>query len=184
MDLSFISDIINAILSLIPRPTIIRATHGGVCWRLGYKVSEMKPGWRWWWPFISDIEVVPVARQTSVIPNQGLLTRDKKQVALGVVLIFSINNVVQAIGHRNWDVSSTVEDITAAAVVGVVTKWDLDDLLREITGKVEEELTETCQKQLRQFGVHVHGCRFTDFTTCRVYKLMGSNPIQPAEPEE
>ncbi len=162
---------------------IIRATHGGVCWRLGSHIIEMEPGWRWWWPFISDVEIIPVARQTTAIPSQGLLTLDKKQIAVGAVIIFSINNVVQAIGHRNWDVESTVVDITAAAIVRVVTKWNLDDLLIELTDKVEDELTVTCQRQLRQFGVRVHRCKFTDFTTCRVYKLIGSNPIQTESAE-
>ncbi len=182
MDFSFISDIINAFLNLIPRPMIIRATHAGVCWRLGSKIIEMKPGWRWWWPLISEVEIIPIARQTSAIPSQGLLTRDQKQIAVGAVIIFSINDVVQAIGHRNWDVESTVGDITAAAIVRVVTKWELKDLLAELTDKVEDELTTTCRQQLRQFGVRVHRCKFTDFTTCRVYKLMGSTPM-PTELE-
>jgi len=178
MDFSWLSDLFNAVLSFIPRPVVIRATHGGVCWRFGYKVIEMKPGWRWWWPLISDIEIIPVARQTNNIPSQALVTKDKKQVVAGAMLIFSIKDIMQAIGQRNWDVGTTVNDIAAAAVVKVITKWTLDDLITNITDAVEEELTAVCQKQLRQFGVYVHRCCLTDFAPCRIYKIMGTNPVE------
>ena len=181
MDFSWLSDIFNGILQFIPRPLIVRATHGGVCWIFGYKVVELKPGWRWVWPLITDWEIIPVARQTEQIQDQGLITKDKKQVAVRVVVIYNIKDVVQAIGQRNWDVGTTINDIAAAAVVKVVTEWDLDDLLSEITGIVEEQLTETCKSELSKFGVHVQKCCFMDFTTCRVYKIMGNRPAEIEE---
>ncbi len=181
MDFSWLSDIFNGILQFIPRPLIIRATHGGICWVFGSKVVELKPGWRWVWPLIMDWEIIPVARQTERIQDQALVTKDKKQVAVRVIVVFSIRDLVQAIGQRNWDVGTTVNDIAAAAVVQVVTKWELNELLSEITGTVEEQLTEVCKKELNKFGVTVHKCCFIDFSTCRVYKIMGNNPIEEVE---
>lgn len=183
MDFSWLSSIFDALLGLIPRPVTIRATHEGVCWVFGYKVRRLRPGWRWVWPAIMDWEVIPIARQTSSIPNQALITKDMKQVAVAAMLIFSIKDIVQAIGHRNWDVTSTVEDITAASVVQVVTKHTLDELLNGLTKGIQKELTNNCQKQLRQFGVYVHRASFTDFSTCRVYKVMGVSPVREVTEE-
>ncbi len=178
MDFSWLSDIFNGILQFVPRPLIIRATHGGVVWVFGNKVVELKPGWRWVWPLIMDWEIIPVARQTERIQDQVLLTKDFKQIIVRVVVVFTIRDVVQAIGSRNWDVGSVVHDIVAAAVVQVVTKWNLKDLLKEITGVGEEQLTENCKNQLHKFGVTIHKCCFVDFSTCRVYKVMGNNPVE------
>ena len=178
MDFSWLSDIFNGILQFVPRPLIIRATHGGVVWVFGSKVVELKPGWRWVWPLIMDWEIIPVARQTERIQDQGLLTKDLKQVSVKVIVVYSIRDMIQAIGSRNWDVGSTIQDIAAAAVVQVVTKWELNKLMDEITGTVEEELTEVCRKELHKFGVSVHKCCFIDFSTCRVYKIMVNNPVE------
>ncbi len=181
MDFSWLSDIFNGILQFIPRPLIIRATHGGVVWVFGNKVVELKPGWRWVWPLIMDWEIIPVARQTERIQDQSLMTKDKKQVVVRVIVIYSIRDMVQAIGQRNWDVGTTVNDIAAAAVVQVVTKWELNNLLEEITDKVEEQLTDVTRKELNKFGVTVHKCCFIDFSTCRVYKIMGNSPVEAVE---
>jgi regulator of protease activity HflC (stomatin/prohibitin superfamily) len=179
MDFSWLSDIFNGILKFIPRPIIVRATHSGVKWVFGKKVKELKPGWHFVWPLVTDWEVVVIARQTNNLQNQALVTKDKQQVVAGALIVFSVKDIIQAIGERNWDVGTTVNDIAQASIVGVVTKWALDDLLVNLTGSVEEELTAACRKQLRQFGVYVHRCCFTDFAPCRIYKLMGSEK-QPA----
>jgi regulator of protease activity HflC (stomatin/prohibitin superfamily) len=133
-----LSDIFNAFLRCIPRPVIIRATHGGVKWRWGRYVKEMQPGWHWVWPLTTEWEIIVTARQTNNLPNQALVTSDKQQVVAGALIVFSVKDIVQAIGERNWDVGATVNDISEAAIVGVVTKWKLDDLLQYLTSKVEE----------------------------------------------
>lgn len=177
MDFSWLSDIFNAVLRLFPRPVIIRATHSGVKWRWGRYVKKMHAGWDWVWPLTTEWEIIVTARQTNNLPNQALVTLDKQQVVAGALVVFSIKDVVQAIGERNWDVNTTVNDISEAAIVGVVTRWKLDDLLLNLTGKVEEELTEACRKQLRQYGIHIQRCCFTDFAPCRIYKIMGTDPV-------
>jgi regulator of protease activity HflC (stomatin/prohibitin superfamily) len=173
MDFSWLSDIFNAILKFIPRPVIVRATHGGVKWRFGKWVKEMKPGWHWVWPLTTDHEIIVTARQTNHQPGQALSTKDKKQVVVSVLVVFSVKNVVRAIGEQNWDVGTTVNDITQAATVEVVTKWNFDDLLENVSGKVKQDLTDEVRKQLRQFGVYVHRVCLTELSSCRVFKLVG-----------
>lgn len=173
MDFSWLSDIFNGLLKFVPRPIIVRATHGGVKWVFGKHVRELKPGWPWVWPLTTDYEVIVTARQTNNLPNQALVTKDKHTIVAGALVVFSVKDVIRAIGERNWDVSATVNDISEAAIVSVLTKWNLDDLLQELTGKVEEEVTRACRRQLRQFGIYVHRCAFTDFAPCRIFKIMG-----------
>ena len=171
----WLSDIITALLEFVPRRVIIRSTHAGVKWRPRRGPVEMKPGWRVWWPLLTDIEVIPVARQTLNTPTQGLMTRDLKPVVVGGVVIYSINDIVKAIGKPNYDVDETVNDISQAAIVEVVTTWEMEDFLKEISGEVEKQLTESCRKQMRQYGVYIHRAALTDFTTCKPINLHGVN---------
>ena len=124
MDFSFINDVVQALLKFIPRPVIVRLTHGGIKWRWGRWANEMKPGWNWVWPLTTDWETIVIARQTHHLPTQSLVTKDNKQVAVGALIVFSVSNVMQAIGERNWDVDTTVNDISMAAIVDEITKWD------------------------------------------------------------
>lgn len=173
MNFSWLSDIFNAILKFIPRPVIIRATHGGVKWRFGRWVKEMTPGWHWIWPLTTDYEIIVTARQTNHQPGQALTTKDKKQIVVSILVVFSVKDIVKAIGEQNWDVGTTVNDITQAATVDVITKWNLDDLLENVSDKVKQELTDEVRKQLRCFGVYVHRVCLTELSVCRVFKLIG-----------
>jgi regulator of protease activity HflC (stomatin/prohibitin superfamily) len=174
--------ILDFFLSIFPRLVIIRATHHGVKWRHGKEPLAVEPGLAWYWPLVTEMELQVVARQTLNLQTQVLMTRDRKQVVVGAFVVYKISDVVQAIGERNWDVESTVADITQAAIVEEIMGRNLDDLLAGASdGKSSElnkALTANCQKELRQFGVHVGRAGLTDFSTCKVHKVLGGDITQ------
>jgi len=163
--------------SVFPRLMLIRTTHKGIKWRHGNNVSCLDPGLHWYWPIVSDIDVVVVARRPLNLPSQVLMTKDKHPVALGGFVVFWINDVVKAYGERNWDVEQTVGEISTAAIVETVMQNNLDDLLAGIASGPESDLmtnlTESCKKATRQYGVAVQRCGLTDFCTCQTFKLLG-----------
>jgi len=166
-----LSQIFQAVLSVIPRLLIVRATHRGIKWRRGHTAVEMAPGLHVYWPLVSEVEMVVVARQTVNPSSQSLLTLDHKQVTVSGVVVYRINNAVLAYGEKNWDVDTTIGDITQAAIVRIVSKWPLEYLLKNLCDAVEKELTEECRKELRPFGLLVQRAAFTDFTTCKMLKI-------------
>jgi regulator of protease activity HflC (stomatin/prohibitin superfamily) len=174
---SWLGQIFDALLQLVPRRVIIRATERGVKWSLWKEPQEMCPGIRFYWPLITDIEVIVVARQTINLPTQSLMTRDGKTVVAGGVIIYKISDIVQAIGKQNWSPEDTAGDITQAAIVEVVARWDCDKLLKNISGDVERQLSNICRKKLRQFGVHVSRASLVDFSTVRQLNHSGINIV-------
>lgn len=164
---AWLSQIIEALLQFIPRRVIIKATEGGVKWSLWREPKEMKPGFRIWWPLVTAIEVVVVARQSFNTPTQSLETKDGATVVAGGVIIYKINDIVQAIGKVNWSPEATAQDIAQAAIISVVAKWNHDELIDNIDGKVEKQLTEKCRKDLRQFGIYPTRVALTDFCATR-----------------
>lgn len=172
---SWLSQIIEAMLQLIPRRVIIRATERGVKWSLWREPQEMLPGIRFYWPLITDIEVTVVARQTINLPTQSLLTKDGKTVVAGGVVIYKISDIVKAIGSLNWSPEDTAGDITQAAIVEVIASRECDNILKNISGDVETHLTDICRKQLRQFGVYVSRAALVDFSTVTQLNHSGIN---------
>lgn len=174
-----LGQILEGLFSVVPRLVIIRATHNGVKWRHGKEPLPVKPGLTVYWPLVTEMEMLVVARQTLNLPTQVLMTRDKKQVVVGAFVVYKIADIVQAIGERNWDVETTVADITQAAIVEEITRRDLDDLLAGVAGGKESELnkalTANCKSELRQFGVYINRAGLTDFSTCRVHKVLGAD---------
>jgi regulator of protease activity HflC (stomatin/prohibitin superfamily) len=173
MDFSFLNDIIQSLLKFIPRPVIVRLTHGGVKWRFGRWAKEMKPGFHIVWPLVTDWEVIVTARQTHHLATQSLVTKDGKQIAVGTLIVYSVRDIMKAIAERNWDTDSLVNDISLAVVVDEITKLMYDDLHQEIADRVAYELTQKCRKQLRQYGVYVHRVRLTEIAPVRTLKILG-----------
>ncbi|REJ65621.1 MAG: SPFH domain-containing protein [Planctomycetota bacterium] len=182
---SWLGSLVESLGSLIPRRVIVRATHAGVKWIWGRHVREMNAGIHWYWPVTTEAVTIVIARQTLNLPTQALVTKDRQQVVAGAVVVYSINDVVKAIGERNWDVDTTINDIAQTALVKVISKFSLEELLDSLDSDIEERLTQTCRRQLDKFGVYVHRCALTDFSTCRVYKVLGDSPFKsPADEGE
>lgn len=155
----------------VPRLLIVRRTHGGIKFVRGSKVVELKPGLHLYWPIMTEVVTTPVARQTHNMVTQVLMTKDKVSVVVGAVLIYEISNVVDALSN-NWDISDTISDVTQMAVVNVVNAWTFDEFRSELGGKVENELSIETRKQLKPFGVKVIRCGISDFSQCRVYRVI------------
>lgn len=172
--LSWVGDIVRALLQFIPRLVLVRATHGAVRFRFGKKAIEMKPGVHFYWPLVTEVDRIVVARQSQDIPPQVLTTADGASVAVAGFATYGISNVVRAIGSKNWDVDGTVKEICAAAIAEVIVQHTLAELRDYLkSGELRKMLTAECKKQLRQYGVAVKRCSLTDFATCRVYRVIG-----------
>lgn len=160
--------------AFIPRIKIVRSTHAGVRFRHGRHARELKPGLHVYWPLVTEVEIIPVARQTANLPSQSLLTKDGKQVVVGGVVVYEIRDIVATLS-RNWDVADTINDITMVAITDVVTSHDLAYLMENVTGTVQLELTRVTRKKLRHYGVKVYRTALTDFSTAIVIKNIGGS---------
>lgn len=182
---AWLGQIFESILQFIPRIALVRNTHQGVKWKRRGKVIPINGGrCTIYWPLLTDFETIVCARQTVNLPTQCLMTNDHKQVVVGGFVVYHIADVVKAIGERNWDVESTVGDITMAAIVEEVMQRACDDLTNQVAeGGFNEALTNNCRKQLRQFGVYIDRAGLTDFSTCKVYKVLGGDISRIAQEE-
>ncbi|CAK9072284.1 SPFH domain-containing protein [Durusdinium trenchii] len=140
----------------------------------------LEPGIHVYWPIVTEIDVIVVARQTLKVTGQVLTTLDGKEVVVGTVVVYRIHDVVKAIGKKNWDVDSTLSDITEAATMDVVASTTFEDILAGIgNGMIADRLTKACRSELRRYGVYVSRARMSDFARCKVHKLVNTLAQNP-----
>ena len=169
--LDFVAAFFDTILSIVPRLIKVRATHRGCVWPRCGKPRELKPGLHWVLPAWSEWELFPVARQSNILQPQSLILSDGTQVVLKGVVVFRIEDIVAAIGGKNFDCDTTVNDLALASiseVLSTVTKEDLKDLVG-----LNKKITRRGRQLLRGFGVYVDRIRLVDLTTCRTIRLLG-----------
>jgi len=170
---SWLGQIFEALLQFVPRRVIVRATERGVKWSLWREPVAMEPGIRFYWPLISDIELVIVARQSFNTPHQPLQTKDGVEVVAGGVVVYSISNVERAIGKNNWSPEDTAQDIVQAVIASVITSYEHAFILANINGEIETEITSECQKQLKKYGVRVSRAGLCAFSSTRNWHHSG-----------
>lgn len=143
----------------------------------GKNIKALGPGLHFWWPITTEVEVIVTARQTLAIPDQVMATKDGKKVVVKTLVVYRVPDVVQAIGKLNWDVDTTINDLTQSAVVRVVATHTYDEIMHGIADEsLTKTLTKETRRELRQFGVHITRAKLVDFAECRVFKLMTSQP--------
>lgn len=169
---AWFGQIMESLGKFVPRLLIVRATQGGVKWRWGKTPKALKPGIHWYWPLVSEVEVIVTARQSLNLPPQTLTTNDGRKLVVSAVVVYSVYDIVRAIGQVNWDVVTTASDIAQAAIVEVISSTDYQSLANGVTEDVEKRLTMTAAKRLRRYGVKVHRCAVTDLAECRVIRLI------------
>jgi len=171
---AWLGDVMEWLGKLFPRLLIVRSTHAGVRFRHGKSPQPLPPGLRIYWPLVTEVEVIPTARQTHNLPTQALMTSDGKKVVVSGVVVYRVMDIVSTIA-RNWDVSDTINDISMVAITKIITTHTLEHLLHHLNDEVQEKLTRETRKKLRRYGVSVYLAAVTDFAECIVIKNISSD---------
>jgi len=166
--LDWLGYLIEWIGKLFPRVALIRATQGGVKFKWGRKVVEVKPGITIYWPIVTELVTVPTVRQSFNVVTQSLQTKDGVPVAAGVVLIYYVADVLISLS-KTHNVEEVVSDVAQTSLYEFVSKRTLDEIQRD-----EHGLTRIAQRKLRKYGIRVKQVGFTDFTQCRAINLIGN----------
>jgi len=163
----------------VPRAELVRSTHGGVKWRAKLtngaelEVIELKPGLVWYWPLTSELELIVTARRPVDIPTMSILTKDGKSIIISAAVVFRINNVIAALGEKNWDVDSTLVDVAQSVIFRAVRKRTFQELIDSDVDELINELTDNTKKGLVKFGILVESVLPKDFDRSKSYRVFG-----------
>ena len=192
----WLGEIFSTLLNFIPQIIIVRATHAGVKFKAGRTVKVLNPdngifmpywallfGWipylwfrrtgvHFYWPVVTECEVVPVKRQTTKLVQQYLCTADEKTLGVGGILVFEVSDIEKLLTEC-YDYEETIRDLALTSIKSVITSHRLDTLLQQ-SEEVDKELTKTLRSELRPFGVKTIKATLSDLIPCKMIGMWGN----------
>jgi regulator of protease activity HflC (stomatin/prohibitin superfamily) len=183
--LGWLGDIVQAILMLFPRLLIVRTTHEAVKWVRGSKVVLMKhdngmirifpllvgrvrrTGLHFYWPLVTEHEIVPIKRQTTNLDPQYLETRDGQMVGVSGVFIYEVVDTV-ALLTECYDYEDTIKDLALASIKKIIVDNDYA-VIRQKPHEIDKKLTLQLRNDLKRFGIKT--VRFTLSDCTRMFML-------------
>lgn len=173
MDLwTLLADFIKTwILDLIPRPLIVRFTHGGVRFVKGKKIRRLDPGFYFYWPFVTEVELYPTARQTTKLATQCFQDSNGFPVVIRSIIVYEVSDVVKALTTVPA-IDEAVEDISLATIKNFIMGKSIKEI-SDMYKKLDSELTVVCRKKLAPFGIRIVNVFLSDCTPARVIKHYG-----------
>ena len=167
--LELLSQWLEALTSFIPRLGIMRASHGGIKFRHGHKVIEIKPGLYWYWPLVTEVIDQAIKRQTVKVPTQTIYAICGVSISAGCVIVFEIKDVIKAL-YETWEIDETIQDEAEAALANVIS--NITSIDTDIT-ELNKTLTKEMRTSLTQYGISVKRANIRDFAPCRGFRVIG-----------
>ncbi len=144
------------------------------------RTVELVPGWHWVWYKRSEVESVPIKRQSITLKSQGLLTSDLYNVSAQAQVIYEIQDVISCCCHT-FDYLETISDVAQLAVVLVIAPRTLEEIGHSWhTKEVRNELTRRVRTELRPYGIRVLKAFISDFNICETLRLVQNHPSSGA----
>lgn len=170
--LAWIGQIADWVGQFFPHLRIVTPTHGAVKFVRGKKIVVLGAGWHWFWPFFTQFDEYPIARQAVDLRAQTIVTTDDKVIAVAGLVVYEIVDIEKILAHT-YDPDDTIRDICLGAIHDVICQLSWDELKQQQrSGKLDRELRAEVKKGLDSYGVRVIRTTLTDLAPCRVVKLL------------
>ncbi|MGE0628060.1 MAG: SPFH domain-containing protein [Hyphomicrobiaceae bacterium] len=177
MDRAFgwIGEIFQTLMRLFPWLVVVPATHGGVAFVRGHRITEWKPGLHWYWPVATTYQLMVTVRQTQRVQSKVVMTKDLKTVIVGALVTYYVNDVVSAIS-KIADLPSDVIERSQGAILTAVGEHTLEDIQAD-RFRFNGMLSERVSGVLNGYGVQVIQVQLTEFAPCRALAISGQAAV-------
>jgi regulator of protease activity HflC (stomatin/prohibitin superfamily) len=168
---AWLGDLAERILSVWPKFLVVRATDKGVAFVRGKHVKRLDPGFHLYWPFWTEVEIIPCVTQIFSPRMQIVTTADQVSVVVGCKVTYRISSVLKAL-VRVHDYDKAVEEHTNSIIRDYFSTKSYEELQTSV-GQINAGLTSALYRELNPFGLKVHHAGITDYARCKVLYLAG-----------
>lgn len=161
---------IHYLTAWLPRPLLIVRTQRAVVWFLWFKPRVLY-GLIGIIPLLEEHEVYDLRWDAEQFAPQTLWTKDAKDVALGLVVVWRVKDPLKAAESVN-DLADMVEEVSESVLPELVAGFTLEELQRKVAGgegrewSFNQHLTTRAGKLLERYGLEVDYAR-VNFTASR-----------------
>lgn len=147
----------------------------GVLVRFGRYVETLEPGFHWCFPLgIDTVFNEHVTPRTEHLRGLSTTTADDKSVGFDVVVTYRIKDLRKALLEVT-DLKDAIADTVAGHVGTALATAQWEDIR---TGKVVEEITDTCRKRGFRWGVEIIAVQFAGVAQVRNLRI-SHNGVAP-----
>lgn len=170
----WVQQIWDFLVSWLPHLELLTADKGAVKFHGRGKTKELRPGYYWFIPALSEVREIKVNRQTTQLSAVVIPTSDAVEVAVSAVVIWRIADVIKAVVETD-DIEDAIDDLTFKALGEVIASRTWDEILKQFgDGELAHELSKKVRADLKQFGVHVEFCFLSELTR-KFYRIIGDD---------
>ena len=169
--ISWLNEIIERVMSVFPRITMLAPYEAGIKITLGKKVRPLGAGWYVWWPMIHNVVSMEIQSQVVDLRTQSVRTIDNRDVVVSGAIQYSINNIERATCNVQ-SLDGSLETLALGIIlefVGSVTLDECQDL-----GRLKSEILRGTREAARGWGVKIERIYITDLGIARNIRLLSN----------
>lgn len=134
----------------------------------GYRDTTLQPGLRWIIPFLENVKLYSISRETytmSIAPNEGQVkgddsisarTADGQEVMIDSSVIYAIDpeKVIQV--HIQWQdryINDVVRPLSRGAIRDVISQFGIEQVYSSKRDQVKQQITDQLSTKLEQNGL-------------------------------
>lgn len=162
-------DLVVQFLEFFKFCCIVDCYEMGVHLRKGNLLRVVHPGIRFHIPgYVDRIMTESVVTQIFQCATQSLVTKDLKPVALGITIVYEIDDIAKAILEVQ-DVSTAIRDacLCTAAEQAAMSTWE-----EMCAPGFSTSLTAACRKLARKYGIKIQSVRVNEIAPLRTYRMI------------
>jgi len=175
---AWLSDLMTWLGTLVPRLAIVAPNFKVVAFVRAKNIRVWSPGIYVYWPIVTDLHWVPIARQIVTTTNQVLDMVDGKTIVCSAQVTFRVVDPVK-FAVENVDPEESIIEAALAAIRCTIVDWDYDHLLLS-KQEFNNELLSEMRARLNGFGVEVENTAICDLAKTKVFCILNNQPSDKA----
>jgi len=165
----YLTAFLDKATSFVPRFQKVAPTDRLIKWSRCQEATLHGPGLVWYWPIITEVEQVDTRWRSTVTCAQTVTLADGTTVSARTLTRWKPSDIVLAVSSEA-DYSDTVAETAQGVLVDVLSS--IDGTLLKNTKALSVALTLDLQAQMREIGIQVKKCTFTELCITPAFRLI------------
>jgi len=179
---ALLSSFLQGLTAWLPRVVLVNVTQRAVRFRRGQEPVLLEPGFHWYLPLTTTVELTSILLDASEFKPTVLPTSDGKTVAIGFVIVWKIDpkNVIKAATTCDSP-EGMIGEQGESLLPEIVAGHSNDELLARIRGDrgmktINSKLTADASSLLGEYGLTVVSARVNFLAPTKVFRLLTDTP--------
>ena len=166
----WISQFFDKLLLVIPKMVRVTPTHDLVKWPFCREAVVYGSGIIWYWPLFTEVQLVDIRWQSTLCYLQTITMRDGTTITARALCIWRVDDPATAV-VENADYGDRTSELTQSIVANLLASVSKQQLIT-VTA-LNAALTLDAKQQMREVGIEVRDCMFTELAVTKTIRLMG-----------